>query len=125
MPLLPSVLIPAILTTLINQCIQLWIFQVIQTILPKCFSYFPPKLVGGDSKPIVHFDANTSVEDFPDSTETSAEEEVDITILSHEVDICILKIVPKKAIATSSNVRIFYHRRCAGGCIKRELQASA
>nr|XP_009936032.1 PREDICTED: kinesin-like protein KIF20A [Opisthocomus hoazin] len=58
--------------------------QVIQTILPKCFSYFPPKLVGGDSKPIVHFDANTSVEDFPDSTETSAEEEVDITILSHE-----------------------------------------
>ncbi|XP_009960214.1 PREDICTED: kinesin-like protein KIF20A [Leptosomus discolor] len=58
--------------------------QVIQTILPKSFGYFPPKLVGGDGKPIVHFDANTSVDDFPDSTETSAEEEVDITILSHE-----------------------------------------
>ncbi|NXH34233.1 KI20A protein, partial [Myiagra hebetior] len=58
--------------------------QVIQTILPKNFGYFPPKLVGGDGKPIMHFDANTSVDDFPDSTETSAEEEVDITILSHE-----------------------------------------
>ncbi|NXY01788.1 KI20A protein, partial [Pteruthius melanotis] len=58
--------------------------QVIQTILPKNFGCFPPKLVGGDGKPIVHFDANTSVDDFPDSAETSAEEEVDITILSHE-----------------------------------------
>ncbi|NXL61204.1 KI20A protein, partial [Chordeiles acutipennis] len=58
--------------------------QVIQTILPKSFGYFPPKLVGGNGKPIVHFDANTSVDDFPDSTETSTEEEVDITILSHE-----------------------------------------
>ncbi|XP_017686431.1 PREDICTED: kinesin-like protein KIF20A isoform X2 [Lepidothrix coronata] len=58
--------------------------QVIQTILPKSFGYFSPKLVGGDGKPIMHFDANTSVDDFPDSTETSAEEEVDITILSHE-----------------------------------------
>ncbi|KFR06243.1 Kinesin-like KIF20A, partial [Nipponia nippon] len=58
--------------------------QVIQTTLPKSFGYFPPKLVGGDGKPVIHFDANTSVDDFPDSTETSAEEEVDITILSHE-----------------------------------------
>ncbi|NXH60593.1 KI20A protein, partial [Rhabdornis inornatus] len=58
--------------------------QVIQTILPKNFGYFPPKLVGGDGKPIMHFDANTSVEDFAGSSETSAEEEVDITILSHE-----------------------------------------
>ncbi|NXG19773.1 KI20A protein, partial [Grallaria varia] len=58
--------------------------QVIQTIVPKNFGYFSPKLIGGDGKPIMHFDANTSVDDFPDSTETSAEEEVDITILSHE-----------------------------------------
>ncbi|NXE79650.1 KI20A protein, partial [Cochlearius cochlearius] len=58
--------------------------QVIQTILPKSFAYFPPKLVGGDGKPTVHFDANISVDDFPGSTETSAEEEVDITILTHE-----------------------------------------
>ncbi|KAM7036698.1 kinesin-like protein KIF20A [Passerculus sandwichensis] len=58
--------------------------QVIQTILPKNFGYFPPKLVGGDGKPVMHFDANTSVDDFADSAETSAEEEVDITILSHE-----------------------------------------
>ncbi|NXD75109.1 KI20A protein, partial [Halcyon senegalensis] len=57
--------------------------QVVQTILPKSFGYFPPKLVGGDGKPTVHFDADTSVDDFPDSAETSAEE-VDITILSHE-----------------------------------------
>ncbi|XP_010189905.1 PREDICTED: kinesin-like protein KIF20A, partial [Mesitornis unicolor] len=58
--------------------------QVIQTVLPKSFGYFPPKLVGGDGKPLMHFDASTSVDDFPDSTETSTEEEVDITILSHE-----------------------------------------
>ncbi|NXI89282.1 KI20A protein, partial [Rhipidura dahli] len=58
--------------------------QVIQTILPKNFGYLPPKLVGGDGKPVMHFDGNTSVDDFPDSAETSAEEEVDITILSHE-----------------------------------------
>ncbi|NXK59440.1 KI20A protein, partial [Sylvietta virens] len=58
--------------------------QVIQTILPKNFGYFPPKLVGGDGKPVMNFDANTSVGDLADSTETSAEEEVDITILSHE-----------------------------------------
>ncbi|KFP24625.1 Kinesin-like KIF20A, partial [Colius striatus] len=57
--------------------------QVIHTILPRSFGYFPPKLVGGDGKPVMHF-ANTSVDDFPDSTETSVEEEVDITILSHE-----------------------------------------
>ncbi|XP_065687972.1 kinesin-like protein KIF20A isoform X1 [Patagioenas fasciata] len=58
--------------------------QVIQPIRPKNFDYFPPKVVGGNSKPVVHFDANIAVDDFPDSTETSTEEEVDITILSHE-----------------------------------------
>ncbi|NXQ44975.1 KI20A protein, partial [Catharus fuscescens] len=58
--------------------------QVTQTILPNNFGYFPPKLVGGDVKPVTHFDANISVDDFAGSTETSAEEEVDITILSHE-----------------------------------------
>lgn len=66
----------------------------------------------------MHFDANIAVDDFPDSTETSTEEEVDITILSHEVDTYLLKIVPKKAIAISSNMRIFYHKRCAASCIK-------
>ncbi|XP_035174626.1 kinesin-like protein KIF20A isoform X3 [Oxyura jamaicensis] len=58
--------------------------QVIQTILPKSLGYYPPKLVGGDGKPIVCFDANTSLDDLPDCTEASTEEEVDITILSHE-----------------------------------------
>lgn len=58
----------------------------------------------------MHFDANTSVDGFPDSIETSAEEEVDITILSHEVDTHLLKTVPKKAIAISANIRIFNTR---------------
>ncbi|XP_071890694.1 kinesin-like protein KIF20A isoform X5 [Anas platyrhynchos] len=58
--------------------------QVIQTILPKSLGYFPPKLVGGDGKPIVRFDVNASLDDLPDCTEASSEEEVDITILSHE-----------------------------------------
>lgn len=98
MPLLPGILIPAILTALVN---LLWIFQVIQTILPKNFGCFPPKLVGGDGKPIMHFDANTSVGDF---AETSAEEEVDITILSHEVNACLLRTAPRKAIAVGSNI---------------------
>ncbi|XP_009073111.1 PREDICTED: kinesin-like protein KIF20A [Acanthisitta chloris] len=58
--------------------------QVVQTILPKNCGYFSSKLAGGDGKLIMHFDANTSTDDFPDTAETSAEEEVDITILSHE-----------------------------------------
>lgn len=94
MLLLPGILTPTILTALVS---HLWIFQVIQTILPKNFGYFPPKLVGGDGKPMMHFDANTSVDDFADNIETSAEEEVDITILSHEVNACLLRTAPKKA----------------------------
>ncbi|KFQ76798.1 Kinesin-like KIF20A, partial [Phaethon lepturus] len=73
--------------------------EVIQTILPKTFGYFPPKLAGGDGKPIMHFDANTSVDDFPDSTETSAEEEVDITILSHEDLLKTTETLKEKLVA--------------------------
>ncbi|KFV94059.1 Kinesin-like KIF20A, partial [Eurypyga helias] len=73
--------------------------QVIQTILPKSFGYFPPKLVGGNGKPIVHFDADTSVDYFPDSTETSAEEEVDITILSHEDLLKTTETLKEKLVA--------------------------
>ncbi|NXM49005.1 KI20A protein, partial [Gymnorhina tibicen] len=73
--------------------------QVIQTILPKNFGCFPPKLVGGDGKPIMHFDANTSEDDFPDSTETSAEEEVDITILSHEDLLKTAETLKEKLVA--------------------------
>ncbi|EMP40754.1 Kinesin-like protein KIF20A [Chelonia mydas] len=59
--------------------------QVIQTIHPQTFGYFAPKLVGKDGKPIVHFDANISAEEFPDEDiDTSSEEEVDITIMTHE-----------------------------------------
>lgn len=102
--LLPAILTSAVLMALINQCVQLWAFQVIQAVLPKNLGDFPPKLVGGDGKPIVRFDVNTSVDDFPDSNETSAEEEVDITILSHEVDRHLLKTVPK-ATGISSDIR--------------------
>ncbi|CAM5089842.1 unnamed protein product [Eretmochelys imbricata] len=59
--------------------------QVIQTIHPQTFGYFAPKLVGKDGRPIVHFDANISAEEFPDEDiDTSSEEEVDITIMTHE-----------------------------------------
>ncbi|XP_033368155.1 kinesin-like protein KIF20A isoform X2 [Parus major] len=73
--------------------------QVIQKILPKNFGYFPQKLVGGDGRPIMHFDANTSVDDFADSTETSAEEEVDITILSHEELLKAAEDLKEKVVA--------------------------
>nr|XP_023963200.1 kinesin-like protein KIF20A [Chrysemys picta bellii] len=59
--------------------------QVIQTIHPQTFGYFAPKLVGKNGKPIVHFDANISAEEVPDEDiDTSSEEEVDITIMTHE-----------------------------------------
>ncbi|XP_058687119.1 kinesin-like protein KIF20A [Poecile atricapillus] len=73
--------------------------QVIQKILPKNFGYFPQKLVGGDGRPIMHFDANTSVDDFADSTETSAEEEVDITILTHEELLKAAEDLKEKVVA--------------------------
>ncbi|XP_021241951.1 kinesin-like protein KIF20A isoform X4 [Numida meleagris] len=73
--------------------------QVIQTVLPKSFGYFPPKLVGSDGKPIACFEANTSVDDFPDSNETSAEEEVDITILSHEDLLKTAETLKEKLVA--------------------------
>ncbi|XP_023776794.1 kinesin-like protein KIF20A isoform X2 [Cyanistes caeruleus] len=73
--------------------------QVIQKILPKNFGCFPPKLVGGDGRPIMHFDANTSLDDFADNTETSAEEEVDITILSHEELLKAAEDLKEKVVA--------------------------
>ncbi|NXA54082.1 KI20A protein, partial [Nothocercus julius] len=58
--------------------------QVIQTILPQSFGNFAPTLMGSDGKPIMNFDVNTPVGDLPGSTDPSEEDEVDITILSHE-----------------------------------------
>lgn len=55
----------------------------------------------------MQFDAATSVDDFNDSTESCAEEEVDITILSHEVGAHLPEIVPKKANTISYNIRSF------------------
>ncbi|NXD16509.1 KI20A protein, partial [Nothocercus nigrocapillus] len=58
--------------------------QVIQTILPQSFGYFAPTLMGSDGKPIMNFDVNPPVGDLPGSTDPSEEDDVDITILSHE-----------------------------------------
>lgn len=60
------------------------IFQVIQTVIPNNSESFVPRLVGKDGKPLMHFDANISAQELPDM-EISVEEEVDITIMSHEV----------------------------------------
>uniref|UniRef100_A0A7M4FFJ6 Kinesin-like protein n=1 Tax=Crocodylus porosus TaxID=8502 RepID=A0A7M4FFJ6_CROPO len=57
--------------------------QVIQTVIPNNFESFVPKLVGKDGKPLMHSDANISAQELSDM-ETSVEEEVDITIMSHE-----------------------------------------
>ncbi|XP_019354211.1 kinesin-like protein KIF20A isoform X2 [Alligator mississippiensis] len=57
--------------------------QVIQTVIPNNSESFVPRLVGKDGKPLMHFDANISAQELPDM-EISVEEEVDITIMSHE-----------------------------------------
>ncbi|XP_062986824.1 kinesin-like protein KIF20A [Elgaria multicarinata webbii] len=59
--------------------------QVIQTFHHKIFDYFPPKYIGKEDKPTVHFD-DISAEQVPEDTNISccSEEEIDITIMSHE-----------------------------------------
>ncbi|XP_068022799.1 kinesin-like protein KIF20A [Melanerpes formicivorus] len=99
--------------------------QVIQTILPRSFSYFPPKLVGGDGRAIIHFDANTSTDDFPDSAETSAEEEVDITILSHEDLLKTTESLKEKLIAERQSkllLEVKIRREMAGAMFRQLLE---
>ncbi|XP_054250624.1 kinesin-like protein KIF20A [Indicator indicator] len=99
--------------------------QVIQTILPRSFNYFPPKLVGGDGRAIVHFDANTSTDDFPDSAETSAEEEVDITILSHEDLLKTTENLKEKLVAERQSkllMEVKIRREMAGAMFQQLLE---
>ncbi|XP_067409857.1 kinesin-like protein KIF20A isoform X2 [Emydura macquarii macquarii] len=74
--------------------------QVIQTIHPRTFGFFAPRLVGKDGKSIVHFDANVSAEELPDEDiDTSSEEEVDITIMTHEELLKTTENLKEKIIA--------------------------
>ncbi|XP_063155372.1 kinesin-like protein KIF20A [Candoia aspera] len=60
--------------------------QVIQTFQHKLFDYFPQKYARREDKPTVHFD-EISIEQFhayADVATSSEDEEIDITILSHE-----------------------------------------
>ncbi|KAM6453773.1 kinesin-like protein KIF20A isoform 7-T8 [Liasis olivaceus] len=60
--------------------------QIIQTFQHKLFDYFPQKYTRREDKPTVHFD-EISIEQFPmyaDVATSSEDEEIDITILSHE-----------------------------------------
>nr|XP_056710891.1 kinesin-like protein KIF20A [Euleptes europaea] len=60
--------------------------QIIQTFQPKIFDYFPPQYSGREGKLTVHFD-DISAEELPDDTNissSSSEEEIDISIMTHE-----------------------------------------
>ncbi|NXP70946.1 KI20A protein, partial [Ramphastos sulfuratus] len=99
--------------------------QVIQTILPKSFNYFPPKLVGGDGRAMIHFDANTSTDDLPDSAETSAEEEVDITILNHEDLLRTTENLREKLVAERQSkllLEVKIRREMAGAMFRQLLE---
>lgn len=61
----------------------LFLFQVIQTFQPPIFDYFSQKHIGKEDKLAVHFDATDKLPEDPDIS--SEEEEIDITILNHEV----------------------------------------
>ncbi|XP_074841887.1 kinesin-like protein KIF20A [Carettochelys insculpta] len=59
--------------------------QVIQAVHPQTFEYFAPRLIGKEGRPVLHFDASISAEELPDEDlDSSSEEEVDITIMTHE-----------------------------------------
>ncbi|XP_008114380.1 kinesin-like protein KIF20A [Anolis carolinensis] len=75
--------------------------QVIQTFQHKMFDYFPKKHFGREGNFAVHFD-DISSEHLPEDTDTSfseAEEEIDITILSHEDLLKTTEILKEKLIA--------------------------
>ncbi|KAJ7338841.1 hypothetical protein JRQ81_012743 [Phrynocephalus forsythii] len=75
--------------------------QVIQTFPQKIYDYFPQKYIGKESKPTVHFDI--SAEQFPEDTDISSysetEEEIDITIMSHEDLLKTTEILKEKLTA--------------------------
>ncbi|XP_075776784.1 kinesin-like protein KIF20A isoform X1 [Pelodiscus sinensis] len=74
--------------------------QVTQTIHSQTFEYFAPRLLGKDGKPIVHFDANIFSEELPDEDidTFSSEEEVDITIMTHEELLKITENLKEKLV---------------------------
>ncbi|XP_061454997.1 kinesin-like protein KIF20A isoform X2 [Rhineura floridana] len=73
--------------------------QVIQTFQHQIFDYFPPKYIGREDKPTVHFD-DISADQLPeDSCISSEEEEIDITIMSHEDLLKTTEILKGKLIA--------------------------
>ncbi|XP_060631322.2 kinesin-like protein KIF20A [Anolis sagrei] len=75
--------------------------QVIQTFQHKMFDYFPKKHFGREGNSAVHFDDIAS-EQLPEDTGVSffeAEEEIDITILSHEDLLKTTEILKDKLIA--------------------------
>ncbi|KAG8133618.1 hypothetical protein E2320_011412 [Naja naja] len=75
--------------------------QVIPTFQHKLFDYFPPKYSRREDKPTVHFD-DISIEQFPtfaDIPSSSEDEEIDITILSHEDLLKTTEMLKSKLIA--------------------------
>ncbi|XP_026561670.1 kinesin-like protein KIF20A [Pseudonaja textilis] len=75
--------------------------QVIPTFQHKLFDYFPPKYSRREDKPTVHFD-DASIETFPtyaNIPSSSEDEEIDITILSHEDLLKTTEMLKSKLIA--------------------------
>ncbi|XP_039207324.1 kinesin-like protein KIF20A isoform X2 [Crotalus tigris] len=75
--------------------------QVIPTFQHKLFDYFPQKYSRREDKPTVHFN-EISVEQFPtyaDIPSSSEDEEIDITILSHEDLLKTTEMLKDKLIA--------------------------
>ncbi|ETE64943.1 Kinesin-like protein KIF20A, partial [Ophiophagus hannah] len=75
--------------------------QVIPTFQHKLFDYFPPKYSRREDKPTVHFD-DISIEQFPtyaNIPSSSEDEEIDITILSHEDLLKTTEMLKSKLIA--------------------------
>ncbi|XP_077208494.1 kinesin-like protein KIF20A [Paroedura picta] len=75
--------------------------QIIQTFQPKIFDYFPPQYSGREGKPAVHFD-DISAEELPDYTNistSSSEEEIDISIMTHEDLLKTTELLKEKLIS--------------------------
>ncbi|XP_060099738.1 kinesin-like protein KIF20A [Heteronotia binoei] len=73
--------------------------QIIQTVQSKIFDYFPPQYSGREGKPEVHFD-DVSAEELPDdiNISSSSEEEIDISIMTHEDLLKTTMLLKKKLI---------------------------
>ncbi|XP_054841858.1 kinesin-like protein KIF20A [Eublepharis macularius] len=75
--------------------------QIIQTFQPKIFDYFNPQNSGREGKPTVQFD-DISAEELPDDTNissSSSEEEIDISIMTHEDLLKTTELLKEKLIS--------------------------